>query len=388
MQTNLENDDLLVSVIIPAFNAATSIKRTIQSVLAQTYPYFEILVVDDGSSDATSDIVSKLLAVDARIKLLKQKNQGVAAARNFGIKNAKGGYIAPLDADDLWLPDKLEKQVAVMHKAPSTVGLVYTWSIQIVDDVRPDNFTQGWEQEGSVFLPLLLGNFLSNASTPLISRECFDHIGMYNMDFLKFDAQGCEDWDIYIRIAQRYEFRVVPEYLTVYRQSEESMSANWKQMGRSYNLLMQWTQKRYPQIPAYVFRWSKSKYLLYLATKATKAQQIGDSLILLSKATALDPYMLTNRHLQRMFAKNLLHKARRPKTPSPSAKLQVNQSQLNQICKDQVNKKPATGSIGSYWTGLMKQRTNRLLQLQKVLKLDVPASSDNNESRDRLKSEI
>ena len=385
MQAKLVNDAPLVSVIIPAFNAATTIKHTIQSVLAQTYPYFEILVIDDGSSDGTSDVVKKLLAGDGRIKLLKQENQGVAAARNFGIRYARGDYIAPLDADDLWFPEKLEKQVAVMHEGPSTVGLVYTWSIQIIDDKRSHTFTKGWEEEGSVFLPLLLGNFLSNASTPLISRECFDHTGVYNMDFLKFDAQGCEDWDIYLRIAEHYEFRVVPEHLTVYRQSKESMSADWKLMGRSYNLLMEWIQKRHPDIPAYVFRWSKSNYLLYLAIKAAQAQQTTDSLLLLSKATVLDPYMLMNRRLQRMFAKNLLHTVRRPRIPSPAGRLQKNQTQINQVHRGRVNKKPAAGS---FWTGLMKRRTNRLVQLQKELTLDVIANRGNNESSHGLKSVV
>ncbi|MFW2439118.1 MAG: glycosyltransferase family 2 protein [Arenicellales bacterium] len=384
MRTNLENDAPLVSVIIPAFNAATTIKRTIQSVLAQTYPHFEILVIDDGSSDGTSDVVNNLAAGDERIKLLQQENQGVAAARNFGIRNARGDYIAPLDADDLWLPDKLEKQVAVMREGPSTVGLVYTWSIQIFDDMRLRNLAKGWEEEGSVFLPLLLGNFLSNASNPLICRECFDRVGMYNSEFLELDAHGCEDWDIYLRIAEHYEFRVVPEHLTGYWQTAESMSADWKLMDRSYGLLMEWVRTRHPEIPAFVFRWSKSNYLFYLANKAARAQQTADSLLLLSKAAALDPYMLTNRRLQRMVAKNLLHTVRGARIPSPTGSLQNNQTQLNQIFRSRVNKKPAAGV---FWTNLMKQRTNQLAQLQKELRLDVIASSDNNESCHRLKSE-
>lgn len=385
MRIKLKNDAPLVSVIIPAYNAAATIRLTIQSVLEQTYPNFEILVIDDGSFDGTSDVVKKLLAGDDRIKLMKQENQGVAAARNSGIRHARGDYIAPLDADDLWFPEKLEKQVAVMNEGPSTVGLVYAWSFQISGDQGPQNLTKGWEEEGSVFLPLLLGNFLSNASSPLISRKCFDHIGMYNLDFLKFDAQGCEDWDLYLRIAEHYEFRNVPEHLTAYRLSKQSMSADWKLMGRSYSLLMEWIQKRHPQIPAYVFRWSKSNFLLYLAIRAARAQLTADSLILLSKATALDPYVLTNRRLHRILTKCLLHMVRRSRIPSPPSRSQNKRIESNQIRRGEVNNKPVAGL---FWADLMKRRTNRLVQLQKELKLDVIASRDNDETRHRLKSEV
>lgn len=371
MRTEIHKDAPLVSVIVPAFNAAKTIEHSIRSVLAQTYPNFEILVVDDGSSDETAKIVTKLLAADDRINLLRQENQGVAAARNFGISHAKGQYIAPLDADDLWFADKLEKQLAAMLNAAGNVGLVYAWSVRITDNQLPRQFAKGWEQEGSVFLPLLLGNFLSNASTPLIWRACLDQVGLYNTEFLSADAQGCEDWDIYLRIAEQYEFRVVPEHLTVYRRSLQNMSADWLRMARSYNMLMEGVRKRHPDIPAHVFRWSRSNYYLYLANKATQAQQNADSLKLLSKAIALDPCISMNRLLQRMFAKNLLRGLRKPDVRHSSGNLQDNPIDIDQICRDEVKQKPVTGGI---WTRLMTQRTHQLLQIQKELTFDVNPS--------------
>lgn len=359
-----KKESALVSVIIPAFNVATIIERTIQSVLEQTYKNFEILVIDDGSTDRTGEVIDKLAAEDKRIRLLQQENQGVAAARNLGIKYARGDYIAPLDADDYWFPEKLEKQVAAMSESPSAVGLVYTWTIKIFENDRPRVFYNGWEEEGSVFLPLLLGNFLSNASTPLISRECFDHIGMYNMDFLKFDAQGCEDWDIYLRIAEHYEFRVVPEHLTGYRQSKESMSADWKLMARSYQFLMDLVRKRHPEIPAFVFRWSRSNYFLYLANKAARAQHDFSSLLLLTRATATDPFMLTNRRLLRMAGKNLLQLVRSERISSQSSSQPKVPTQENR----HVDKNTAVGMSS---VRRLKQRTEKLVQLQKKMRLDV-----------------
>ncbi|MEA3292185.1 MAG: glycosyltransferase family 2 protein, partial [Pseudomonadota bacterium] len=318
MSTNANNDAPLVSVIIPAFNAAAHIDRTIQTVLAQTYLFYEILVVDDGSSDGTSDVVIRQAEGDGRIRLLRQENQGVSAARNHGIRQAKGDYIALLDADDIWFPEKLEKQVRVMRDSPPTVGLVYTWSARVSEDGRKPVLSNGWEEEGAVFLPLLLGNFLQNASTPLIRRECFDHVGMYGLDFHKLNAQGCEDWDIYLRIAEHYEFRVVPEHLVGYWQSMDSMSADWRLMDRSYRVLIDGVKKRHPEIPDFVYRWSKSNYLLYLAIRAARAQQTTASLWLLSQTTALDPFMLTNRRLQRTLAKNLIHRILSIREPSRS----------------------------------------------------------------------
>src|SRR6516165_4853362 len=121
-------DQPLVSVIIPAFDAAANIRQTLNSVLAETYQDFEVIVVDDGSSDATGAIVEEYVAGDTRFHLIRQSNAGVGAARNTAIRKARGKYIAPLDADDYWFPEKLEKQVACAEQSGKGTGLVYCWS--------------------------------------------------------------------------------------------------------------------------------------------------------------------------------------------------------------------------------------------------------------------
>jgi glycosyltransferase involved in cell wall biosynthesis len=115
----------LVSVIIPAYNAEVFIERTLDSVLAQTYKNIEALVIDDGSTDKTHEIVELVAQLDPRVILLKQQNAGVAAVRNLGIEKSHGEYIAPIDADDIWYPQKLGKQVKCMLKGGSSVGLFY-----------------------------------------------------------------------------------------------------------------------------------------------------------------------------------------------------------------------------------------------------------------------
>ena len=122
-----QQDGELVSVIVPAYNAAATIGETLRSALAQTYPQLEVLVVDDGSTDATADIVRSFVARDPRVRLLQQANAGVAAARNLAIAQSRGAYVAPLDADDLWHPQKIALQLEALRRGGPRVGVVYCW---------------------------------------------------------------------------------------------------------------------------------------------------------------------------------------------------------------------------------------------------------------------
>src|SRR5258707_6035401 len=117
----------LVSVIVPAYNAEKTIGETLSSVGAQTYRNLEIVVVDDGSVDGTAGIVERYTRTDSRVRLIRQANMGVAAARNRGIAEARADYIAPIDADDLWESTKIDKQMQAMMGGGPRVGLVYTW---------------------------------------------------------------------------------------------------------------------------------------------------------------------------------------------------------------------------------------------------------------------
>ncbi|MHC5825481.1 MAG: glycosyltransferase family 2 protein, partial [Nostoc sp.] len=260
----------LVSVIVPAYNADTFIERTLNSILTQTYINIEVLVVDDGSEDRTAEIVKSFVDKDSRVILLKQKNAGVAAARNLAIEKSSGEYIAPIDADDIWYRQKLEKQVQCMLEADQSVGLVYAWSVHIdEDDVIFGTIDIEYNRdfltvEGTVYPALVYTNFIGNASVPLIRRSCFEQLGFYNCKFKADNAQGCEDWDLYLRIAEHYKFRVVRDFLIGYRQVKGSMSRNCISMERSYNLFMAEFRQRHPEIPTYIYNLSASNFYFYL----------------------------------------------------------------------------------------------------------------------------
>ncbi|MBD2578575.1 glycosyltransferase family 2 protein [Oscillatoria sp. FACHB-1406] len=257
-----------VSVIIPAYNAEVWLERTVNSVLAQSDRDFEIIIVDDGSSDRTVEIATELSQRDGRIVILQQSNSGVAAARNFGIANARGEFIAPLDADDIWYPQHLEKQVKRLSQSDSSVGLVYSWSVDINENDSPLGPFHASTIEGDVYKTLICHNFLGNASATLIRRSCLERVGGYNSDLKVQNAQGCEDWDLYLRIAEKYRFCVVPEFTVGYRKIASSMSRDYQKMARSHRLMLQATRQNRPDIPLLLHRLSCSSFYLYLARQS------------------------------------------------------------------------------------------------------------------------
>ena len=161
-----------ISVILPSYNRAHLIERAIQSVLEQTYYDLELIIVDDGSSDNTEAVVRKLR--DGRIRYVKHEiKSGANAARNTGIRVARGIFLAFQDSDDYWLPHKLEEQMRVFSSAPENVGVVYTGFWRIEGEERtyiPSNEIKN--KNGDVHKGLLAGNFVTTQAV-LIKRECF-----------------------------------------------------------------------------------------------------------------------------------------------------------------------------------------------------------------------
>lgn len=307
-------DSPLVSVIIPAYNAEFFIRHTLRSVLSQSYRNIEVLVADDGSEDATPYIVEEFVEKDRRVKLLRQKNRGVAAARNLAISGAAGKFIAPLDADDVWFPIKLAKQVQRFQQAPPETGLVYTWSAAISERGRLLGGCANWNVEGHALIPLIYRNFIGNASVPLIRTECLERVGGYNDRLIADNAQGCEDWDITLRIAEHYRFAVVPEFLVGYRQIDGSMSANVETMARSYDRIIDAIRARHPEISAEVFRWSAGYFYLYLTGKAYLSGNAPAAIKWLNRAIAHDPGLLSAPVIYRLWIVSLLRLMASPLT--------------------------------------------------------------------------
>lgn len=208
---NITQKNPMVSVIIPTYNRANLIERAIRSVQCQTYEDFEIIVVDDGSTDGTKEVVQGI--DDERIKYIKSPvNRGQANARNIGIRRAKGKYIAFQDSDDVWLSEKLEKQVKVLEQADETVGMVYTmfqYQNGQENDARPypPKELSLDIKRGFIFPHLFAGN-LVGMPTVLIRREIIDKVGMFDTKF------SClEDYEWVLRIAKRYQVEIVEEVL-------------------------------------------------------------------------------------------------------------------------------------------------------------------------------
>ncbi|MGC9158366.1 MAG: glycosyltransferase family 2 protein [Terracidiphilus sp.] len=216
-----------ISVVIPAYNAERFLPRCLASVFAQTLQPHEVIVVDDGSTDRTAALASELGA-----KVISQPNGGISAARNTGIRNASSEWIALLDADDLWVPTKLERQAACIR--PETV-LVYT-GIRFFDDdgSRGENPAADPEEAKKALrycnpIPV----------TYLVRKEALLDGGGY-----REDVYSCEDWEMLVRLARRGEFAAVPDPLTEVYLHSDSLSANPETMLRGLEQMIDTTLLR------------------------------------------------------------------------------------------------------------------------------------------------
>ncbi|MFH0702468.1 MAG: glycosyltransferase [bacterium] len=209
-----------ISVIIPVYNGENYIKETIISVLNQTYTDYELIIVDDGSTDSTKKIIQSFS--DPRIIYYYQKNSGPNTTRNTGINLAKGEFIAFLDADDIWLPHKLAIQLREIKENPE-IGLVYGW-VYYIDSNSNLIGRKKYNIKDDFYINLLLGNFVDNGSTPLIRKKCFDKVGGFD------DLKPAGDWDMWIRIAKEFKFSYVKDYIALYRIHSTGISKDYKQM--------------------------------------------------------------------------------------------------------------------------------------------------------------
>ena len=215
------NTTPFISVIIPAYKAASYIEETVRSVLNQTYTHFELIIVDDGSPDDQDQIIEQLCKEDSRIRYIKQKNGGVSSARNHGFQLSSGKYIAFLDADDVWLPKKLEYQMAVFKVASPQVGFVHSSYFYINEhgaDIDSVPITPP-KIRGDIFLPLLFEQYSlsGSASSVLVRRDILDRVGYFDTDLF----HG-EDWDMWIRLAQVCHVDFTPEPVVGIRIHDQS----------------------------------------------------------------------------------------------------------------------------------------------------------------------
>lgn len=213
-----------VDVIIPTYNCAKYIVQAIKSVINQTYPIHKIIVVDDGSSDNTKQLVAKLSGKYSQIHYLYQKNQGLSSARNLGIKHSQAKYIAFLDSDDTWVNNKIELQIKQFKSTQfECLGIVYCDYNNIDSSgqiISYPSLSLNNSIRGRISTQLYDGNYLTGSgSGVLVKRECFDKCGVFDSQLI-----SCEDWDMWLRIAKKYDVDFVPMKLINIRRSNQSMS--------------------------------------------------------------------------------------------------------------------------------------------------------------------
>lgn len=241
-----------VSVILPAYNAATTLERTLATLLAQTWQDLELIAVDDGSLDRTVALPHAFEPAAIarwgpdRLRIVSQLNGGPSAARNAGARLARGHYLTFLDADDLWTEDKLACQVAAIEQAlPASrsdrpAAVAYSW-VDCIDE------EEGWLRRGGhptasgwVYPQMLLVDLVECGSNVLLTRQAFFAVGGFDEG-----QKTSEDWDLWLRLARYYAFVVVPEVQVLYRQRAASLSADVWQMERDSFALLRREQQQF-----------------------------------------------------------------------------------------------------------------------------------------------
>jgi glycosyltransferase involved in cell wall biosynthesis len=216
----------LVSVIMPAYNAGKHITESIQSVISQTYVRWELIVIDDGSTDNTADLVRDYISQEPRVTYISQRNGGQANARNAGLRIAQGSLIAFLDADDLWLPEKLELQVSQQSETGADVvfsdGYIFSES-DPATEVDKFAVVPGKTNGAEMFKLLYAFNRIATLSV-LVSKSSLDAVGMFDE---QREYQNCEDYDLWLRLAKSgATFFGMTEKLVRYRRHSEASTYN------------------------------------------------------------------------------------------------------------------------------------------------------------------
>lgn len=303
-----------VTIVIPVYNVEAYIEETIRSVLAQTYPHFEVICVNDGSQDRSVEVCQQF--DDPRIRILHQENQGPAAARNLGIRHAQGEYVAFLDGDDLWTEDKLAKHVEHLDRSPK-VGVSFCPSRFIDDKGKLIGLFQITKMTGITPLDLLCRTPIGNGSVPVIRKSVLDEIGFVNAagDICYFNPDRrlhpSEDVECWLRIAlkTKSKFEGVPEALTLYRVSSQSCSAQLMKKLNSWEAMLQdleeWATLEAQEwnAPAMAYQYR------HLARRAVSLRDGAVAVKLIHQAISTYGAILVeepHRTLQTLFAAHLL----------------------------------------------------------------------------------
>jgi Glycosyl transferase family 2 len=277
------------TIVIPAYNAERFLERTLQSALLQTYENLEIILVDDGSTDRTRAIAEAFASRDTRLRIVSIPNSGVARARNVGIEQASGEFVAFLDADDLWHPKKIELQIEALTSAKYSgdAAAVYTRHRVIDEDDRVIRSSSQPVFSGYSFARHLYFKPVANGSTILVRREAAIEVGGFDSTFAARGIGGCEDLDFELKIAAAHPLTAIPQYLVGYRTYPGNMSSRKLSMARG----MFATIKRHshPELPPFVTRKATASACEYALSKCVAGRHWTAAAVLFGSLLRADP---------------------------------------------------------------------------------------------------
>ena len=259
---------------------------TLASARSQTYTPLEIIVVDDGSTDGTREIAEGAARVDKRVRVVHQRNAGVAAARNRGIAEAHGEYVAPLDADDIWHPRNIELQVEALKAAGPDAALSYAWYVSIDEHgrLRGSGRQNRLRASHQVLASLMTGNFIGNGSSVVMRRSRVESVGGYDSSLRARGGEGFEDHALYLALAERWNFAVVPQYLIAYRRHAAAMSRDSRRMSRSGALVLADLRLRRPDLRGYRLGRCQSVYYREVMAAVVRKREWNQLPVVLSCA--------------------------------------------------------------------------------------------------------
>jgi glycosyltransferase involved in cell wall biosynthesis len=230
-----------VSIILPVYNGEKYLSETIDSIIEQTFADWEIVAVNDGSTDNSHSILQQYKSnLGSKIKIIDQENSGVSVARNVAIDNSESEYLAFIDADDMWLPEKLEKQIKILDNNPD-VALVYSDLLDLIENktTRRKQILKRKLQRGYIFEPLFYFNFIALSSV-VLRKEMIEKYGNFDSDY-----KIIQDYDLFLRIAEKNVIDYVDESLLIYRIHENNISGNMEAIEReNFKLIEKWLKKK------------------------------------------------------------------------------------------------------------------------------------------------
>ncbi|HEY8580871.1 MAG TPA: glycosyltransferase family 2 protein [Beijerinckiaceae bacterium] len=285
-----------VTVVIPLYNAARWISLSLACALRQTFDDFEVVVVDDGSTDDGGRIAAGF--ADPRVRVIRQENRGLAGARNTGVRNARGRYVALLDADDLWTPDKLARHVAHLDAEP-TVGVSFSWSAMIDEAGRALGMAQRPRPGAVDAAHVFCRNPVGNGSAAVIRRAALDDIvfrdpGHGEACWFDETFRQSEDIECWTRMAAttRWRFACVPAPLTLYRVNRDGLSANVEAQFATWTRFRQAVACYAPDLEARCGGLAQAYQLRYLARRAVHGGDFATARRLVAAGLRSDPRIL------------------------------------------------------------------------------------------------